>query len=334
MSKLNKKKLDEFGQKVLKNFEEKEKIRSEHHIVLWLLLFPPVGIYKSIKYKGFSKFINFIFILIFVFLISLLTLILVNPYDLRNTRVEKILNDYEKYGEVLEYKLVDELQIADSDYYVYECVTKLGIYNVYLNRDEDFRMDYVYSFQNRSVILDEKILNDYKHQLYNEIFLFFQNEEHEKEYGKIEGLLTKTEAEEYTFEIKDENLEYQGIKTSKGNYIIGCLYNQVVQIMDLDDNNKIIYQQKPNLRLPNKTLSRLKSSKNKEVGTIQTVYGFEWSSEGSYYYFINTEGTVFQLFHNYEDKYILNWGDKGDTTEEAYKDLLEYINTFENFEEK
>lgn len=331
---MKKTKLNELGKKIVKNFEDKEVIRKEHHIVLWLLLFPPVGIYKSIKYKGFSKIINIIFSLIFIFLLSSFILVITNPYDLKNTKIESRLNNYEKYGKLLEYKLVDDITLDDVNYYVYECVTKLGVYNVYLNKEEDFKIDYIYSFLNRTVILDEKILNDYNHQLYNEIFLFFQDAENEKEYGKIEGLLTKKEAEEYNFEIKDKNLEYQGIKTSKGNYVVGCLYNQVVQIMDLDNNNELIFQKKPILRLPNNTLSKLKMSNNKEIGEIKTVYGFEWSSNGSYYYFMNTEGRVFQLLHNYEDKYILNWGDKGDTTEEAYKELLDYINTFEDIEEQ
>lgn len=317
--------------KFLKNMEMREKNRREHHIFLWLILCPPVGIYKSIKYKGFHPILNILFSFIFLFLIATFFILFTNPYQIKNTQVEKTLYSYEKYGDLLEYKMIDNLMINKNEYYVYECVTNLGIYNVYLNRSKDLKIDYVSSFLNRSVLLDNEIIEDYKNQLYNEIFLFFQKEEIQNKFGKLTGLITANE--KYSFVPDSQlNLSYQGIHTTKGTYVVGSMYNQVIQIYDLNKDNQLIYQRKPELRLPAESMSKLKENQD-IVGEITSVYGFEWSSNSTYYYMINKEGKIFQLKHtkeNNKDKYILNWGDKGDTTEEQYKQLLEFINQFES----
>lgn len=317
--------------KFLKNMEIREKNRREHHIFLWLILCPPVGIYKSIKYKGFHPILNTLFSFIFLLIVSTFFILFINPYEIKNTKVEKILSSYEKYGELLEYKMIDNLLINDDEYYVYECITNLGIYNVYLNKSENLKIDYISSFLNRSVILDNNIIEDYQHQLYNEVFLFFQQEEIQDKFGTLTGLILKEE--NYNFVPKAElNLSYQGVHTTKGDFIIGSIYNQVIQVYDLNKKNQLIYQRKPELRLPTESMSKLRQ--NKELaGDITSIYGFEWSSNAIYYYMINKDGKIFQLKHTKEkgkDKYILNWGDKGDTTEKQYKQLLDFINQFES----
>lgn len=317
-------------QKLLETWEEREKSRREHHTLIWLILFPPVGIYKSIRYKGFSPFLNVLFILLFCLILFFAGFLFVNPYDITNPTIEKRLGNYEDYGEMLEYKLIASPTIDDQDYYVYEVITNLGIYNVYLNRGSDMEIDYVSSRLNRTVLLDQENFEDFNNALYNEIFLFFQQEEQREKFGNLTGLITQAEGEQYDFSPTTElELEYQGIKTTKGNYMAGCIYNQVVQIYDLDQQ-EVLYQKKPELTMPNATMSMLTKNEEK-TGTLETVFGFQWSSNASFYYLLNNENEIMRIEHNVNDQYILHSGD-GEQDDSAIQELLSYIEQFESIE--
>ena len=49
-----------------KSTEQTIELLSKHKILFWLLIFPPVAIYRIIKYKIFNKTITISFVLSFV----------------------------------------------------------------------------------------------------------------------------------------------------------------------------------------------------------------------------------------------------------------------------
>ena len=306
---------------------EREKIRREKHIGLWLLFLTPVGIFKSFKYKAFSLHVNILFSITWLFLILTFFVQTMNPYEIKNVKAENQLITYKDYGDLLEYRLIDDIDLNGINYRVYDCTTNQGIFNVFLNKDENYKVDYVYGRYSRKVLLDNELIEDFDNNLYNEIFLYFQNEEIQTKYGVITGLLT----EDPEITLEDNGVEYEGIVTTKGKYVIGCLYNQVIQIYDVNKENELIYQRRPQLTLPNSTLAKINNSTlRKEIGNIDIVFAFIWSNNASYYYFTNTNGTIFNIKHTYDDKYVLNWGDKTEDNEKEYEVLMEYVSQFED----
>ena len=77
---------------------EREKIRREKHIGLWLLFLTPVGIFKSFKYKAFSLHVNILFSITWLFLILTFFVQTMNPYEIKNVKAENQLITYKDYG--------------------------------------------------------------------------------------------------------------------------------------------------------------------------------------------------------------------------------------------
>lgn len=274
--------LDPKVEKLLNKAMENQKIRKDKKIWFWLILVPPIGVYKSFKYKAFSKFVN-IFLLILISVVLLLGLdTIFYPNRVLDTKIIKSIERYEDIGEVRSYIKQGDL---DDKFFIYNVVTTTGEYDVYFSGDGKFTIEGInqISPENKMIYKSDNIPNELNN-IYAEIIRFFNEEDVVEKYGNITGY-------------KDGDMEnHQIIITDKGEYSIEVEYGQVVAVFELNENGdyKKLMQRNAEIKLPDDISKTLERNK-KTIGEVKEVYGYKITDKTIEYLFMNDKNTHYKI---------------------------------------
>ena len=158
--------------KLIEETVDKQNIRREQKIWLWLFLFPPIGVYKAIKFKAFDKKINIALIIFMIigFILALDTMFY--PNRVIDYKVEKAIESYtEDIGELRSYVKQGTL---DDKFFIYSMITTKGEYDVYFSGDGKLNIQYIYQLTpERKVVYKSENIPKGLDDIYPEIIRFF-----------------------------------------------------------------------------------------------------------------------------------------------------------------
>lgn len=276
------KKIDDKVTGVLDKAIEKQSIRKDKYIWFWLILFPPIGLYKAIKYKAFNKItIGFISILMILTLLLGVDNILY-PNRVIDSKMQKAIEKYADIGTLRSYTKQGNL---DDNFFIYNVVTTTGEYDIYFSGDGKLVIEGInqLSPKREMVYKSNNIPKEYEN-IYPEIIRFFNEEDIVKKYGNIKGY-------------EDSEMEnHQIIITDKGKYSINVEYGQVVALFNINEDGELekSMQRNAKITLPD-DISKILSKNEKTIGAIKEVYAYKVTDQTIEYYFLNEKHTHYKV---------------------------------------
>lgn len=281
-------------ERIKNKINEKFEIMKKHKIILWLILFMPVGLYKCYKYGLFNKWVS----IIIGILVSLVIIACVDV-SLYPNRVadEKVKEAVSSLGTIGEPRYVSNRGYAGYEYIVYDVITTKGKYNLYIKRFDKNRyvIDGIYQIiPNREVIQEPYYLDEELKEVFPEIVVFFKDKENEFTYGVIESVL-ETEGNQ------------QKIQTTVGIYLVESEYDGVTLVQAVDgtvNNSNSIYIRSLLLNLP-KDVEKFLKKNAKEIGNVSDIIEYNITESSIEYIFGTDEGKYFKLEHRDDGTIIL-----------------------------
>lgn len=305
--KKNKRKRSKENKKLKQNINQEENIQSkidkkfaiikEHKILFWLILFPPIGLYKTYKYGIFNKFISFILGLLIAIFLILCVDVGMNPNRVTDMIIKEAII---KLGTIGEPRYVNKEGYIDNKYLIYDVLTTTGKYSIYfkLNENNEYVIDGIYkTVPDIEIIQEPSLLDDKIKKIFPQILLFFNNEDNKNKFGEIEELISTSE-------------NYQEIKTTKGTYTIEVKYDGVTSIKTYDEDGvqEIVYTREVIVNLPKQVKKFLKDNK-KEVGEITEIINCEITDSSIEYIFKNSKNSYYKVAYKNDGTLILYNGE-------------------------
>ena len=277
--------------------DKKFAIIKEHKILFWLILFPPIGLYKTYKYGILNKWISAIVGLLIVIFLILCIDVGMNPNRVTDMITKEAIIEL---GTIGEPRYVSKKGYIDNKYLIYDVLTTDGKYNLYLKLDENnkYVIDGIFKiipdieFIKEPSLLDEKIKD-----IFPQILLFFNNEENKNKFGEIEELISTSE-------------NYQDIKTTKGTYTIEVKYDGITSITAYDEegNEEVVYTREVMINLPKQVEKFLKDNK-KEIGEMTEIISCEITNSSIEYIFKNDNSSYYKVEYKNDGTLILYNGE-------------------------
>lgn len=257
---------------------KKQEIRKKHWIWFWLFLCPPIGLYKSFKYKAFHKFVNWCVLCFMILSVIVGVDTVLNPNRVIDMKVK------EKFEEVAsEVRELSKVGRLDDTYYIYNIVANSGEYDVYLSTDGNLEIKGINQITpSKDMIFVSDDFPEELKNVYPEIIRFFNEEGVKKEFGVI-------------IKVEDETLnDYQIISTTKGKFAFDVQYEQVVGVYEYINNSyEKVYQRTATIEMPKDVLRAIKKNK-KEIGEVKDVLEYLLTNETQEYTFINNQHQHFK----------------------------------------
>lgn len=288
-----KKDLTQEEKRLQDKINKKFSIIKEHKILFWLIIFPPVGLYKSYKYKIFNKWFSIILgILISIFLVLCVD-VAVNPDRVTDMIIEE---EVTKLGSIGEPRYVSKEGYIKDKYIVYDVLTTTGKYDLYIKIDENrnYEIDGIYkTIPNTEIIKEGTLLDENIKEIYPQILLFFNNTDNVNKFGEIEELVSTGE-------------NHQEIKTSKGTYLIEVKYDGVTSIKTYDEEGvqDTLYSRSVIVNLPKEVEKFMKKNKQ-ELGEIQEILSCEITESNIEYIFKTDNNSYYKLEYKNDGTIIL-----------------------------
>lgn len=245
-----------------KDFLNRQKIRQNKHIWVWIIFLPPIGIYKAYKYKAFKNYIILFFILLFSLVAFLSLDVIIYPDRVIDNNVKKIIEEVSDSVDIGSYRNGSRIGSLNNKYIIYNVVTTNGIYDFYLNGKSGENVIAINQISpKRELILDNDF--DIKDKdLYAELLRFFNEKENKDTYGEVLEVISSLD-------------ETQTVKTTKGNYRFTILYEQVTSIeKEVDEVYQSVYNKEPILTLPD-NIKKILKKREKTLGKIANVISYK-----------------------------------------------------------
>lgn len=296
-NKKSKQNLTQEEKNLQEKIDKKFAIIKEHKILFWLILFPPIGLYKTYKYGILNKWISAIVGLLIVIFLILCIDVGMNPNRVTDMITKEAIIEL---GTIGEPRYVSKKGYIDNKYLIYDVLTTDGKYNLYLKLDENnkYVIDGIFKiipdieFIKEPSLLDEKIKD-----IFPQILLFFNNEENKNKFGEIEELISTSE-------------NYQDIKTTKGTYTIEVKYDGITSITAYDEegNEEVVYTREVMINLPKQVEKFLKDNK-KEIGEMTEIISCEITNSSIEYIFKNDNSSYYKVEYKNDGTLILYNGE-------------------------
>lgn len=264
----------------MKEKKENQKINrieliKKHHFILWLILFFPIAIYKSIRYKILPKWGNILLIIFFALLIIISVDTIINPNRVVDNNVNKNLKNYTKdIGTILDIEQYDVIQ----DYYIYDVITSNGRYDVYVDNAFEIKAIKQIDLVSKNIYIAKDFEEQYK-DVYSEVIRFINSNDI--------NLSNKID------EIIETNDFSQTLKIDDKEYTFNISYENVDSIVD--ENNDIIYQNKnPSLRINQKMLKKV-IKKFPQIDNIDYATTITFEDDNYSIYIYTKDNNIYRL---------------------------------------
>lgn len=264
----------------MKEKKENQKINrieliKKHHFILWLILFFPIAIYKSIRYKILPKWGNILLIIFFALLIIISVDTIINPNRVVDNNVNKNLKNYTKnIGTILDIEQYDVIQ----DYYIYDVITSNGRYDVYVDNAFEIKAIKQIDLVSKNIYIAKDFEEQYK-DVYSEVIRFINSNDI--------NLSNKID------EIIETNDFSQTLKIDDKEYTFNISYENVDSIVD--ENNDIIYQnENPSLRINQKMLKKV-IKKFPQIDNIDYATTITFEDDNYSIYIYTKDNNIYRL---------------------------------------
>lgn len=247
----------------------------KHHFILWLILFFPIAIYKSIRYKILPKWGNILLIIFFALLIIISVDTIINPNRVVDSNVNKNLKNYTKdIGDILDVEQYDVIQ----DYYIYDVITSNGRYDVYVDNTFEIKAIKQIDLVSKNIYIAKDFEDQYK-DVYSEIIRFINSNDI--------NLSNKID------EIIETNDFSQTLKINDKEYTFNISYENVDSVVD--ENNDIIYQnENPSLRINQKMLKKV-IKKFPQIDNIDYATTITFEDDNYSIYIYTKDNNIYRL---------------------------------------
>ena len=263
-----------------KKLSDREKIRKEHKIWLWLLLCPPVGLYKAFKYKAINRIFLSIVSALFVLIIALSLDNFINPNRVTDYMITQNIQSY-KSSDLGKVRRISKMGTIDDKYYIYNVLTTTGNYDVYLSGDGNLDICGINQISpNKTLFLNSDL--DYLKDISPAIINFMNIKSNKDKYGEIKENIKKSQLG-------------NTIKTTKGIFVFIVEKNQVLNVYTKEgDTIKTLYEAPYEVKIPSDMLSMINENKAK-IGEIKQVISDDTNNTEESYIFLSTNGNYYKI---------------------------------------
>lgn len=196
----------------------------KHHIILWLVIFPPVAFYRIFKYKILNKYVSIALLVMLAFLLFILTYSALNPTLIVDSQIEEYMTTA-GYGTVRE---IEHIGVFD-EYNITDVITTKGYYTIYFQYGEALEVKTIVSLQSDMTGSDGK----------NDFWVDYEAEDTNKLLGELNPAVTKFISQNDNYGKIESVLEttYGGqiIQTDKGRYHFYYKYYSTTSIDKWDE---------------------------------------------------------------------------------------------------
>lgn len=287
-----------------KNINTSSNVRKK--TFMWIMLFPPYGLYLSIKNKAVHWIISVLVLILFL-LIGLISYDMVaNPNRVENTLAKKVIEEFNNndLGTVRIVDRKDTVAIEDRNFHKYKVYTNKGSYYFFLGSidGKEYVVESVYEVEpERKLVYVSDRSNDIFTDIYPEIKEFLSK--NQEKYGKDIELVNTLD--DLTQEIKTEN----------GKYRISVKFEQVIMAVRIEGEELITeYKEEATIDiLPG--IKKVQRNIEKITGNIIKVFDYEdiynkrvqyvETEKGLFKIDLYDDGS-FQIFENNNNKNKIN----------------------------
>lgn len=274
---LNKKTMptkQEYVDEKMKNLENKLNLIKKHHILLWLILFFPYGLFLLLKHKILPLWVNIIVIIFVSCLIIGVVDAKLYPNRLTDYNTEQNIEDFKEIGNI--FSIEQYLQI--DNYFIYEVISSKGRFDIYSDVNGNIKsIKQIHPYINNIYNADD-FKEEYK-DLYSEVIKFLHNN---------------------TIDLNPNNIELisstgysQNIKLSDVEYCFNISFCEVSEVFDT--NNNLLYENTTLSYRINKDLKERVSKKFPQTSNISQVINYEYYDDHYNVFFYTEDGNMFRL---------------------------------------
>lgn len=246
-----------------------EKIK-KHHLILWLLLFFPVALYKIYKYKIFPKWVSILISIFFVICLIAIIDTFINPTRIEDNKIKKEIQEYD-VGTVF---TLEQYDIVDEQYYVYDLITSTGRYDVYFSSNHEIEAIKQIDREHRDIFVSDNF--PYK-DIFSEVIRYVDND------SNISNNFEKIINEDFGTQV----IEIDG---KRYTFLISL---ESVSLIYLEDET--IYENSlPSMRMPEEIFKKA-SKKFNQVSDFWYANSIDFTDENYSIVFYTKDGGMFQF---------------------------------------
>lgn len=287
------------GSKISSNINDYQQRRKEHHIWIWLILFSPVGIYKSIKYKCFTKPINILLSLTFCICIILGIDNFLYPDRVIDNNLKKTFISSSETHNLGDYRFGEKIGTIKNEYIIYSVTSTTGTYDFYLSDAKGKNIAAIRELTpNRNDIFISNNFDNSLKNIYPEILRLYTKKDLSEKLGEIK-------------KIKKTVDSYQEIECINGNFRFQVDKGVVTSVFKVNNNGPIekIYNGGNNIpSLPN-TLTNYLNKNKKSIGELGAVISYTINDNNREYVLRMRNGN-FHKIKLYDDKTMEIYNEK------------------------
>ena len=262
----------------------------KHHIILWLLLFPPIAFYRLFKHKIVNKWIGISLIAMMLALVFVITYSAFNPTLIVDDSIEKYMSN-SGYGKVRE---IDHLGTFDK-YNVSEVITTTGYYTVYFEYSSTEGIDVVTIVEYETELVSDVIVNGFN--------TIYQSENSNPLITELNPALIKFIVKHNDYgniqSVDETGVGYQIVTTDKGQYTFYFKYYETISIQkwnqDADQWQDVMNRDYIVTMRPEFTDALNREDVIPKYYKIQTINQYGVNENEIYYIFTNFCGNVYRI---------------------------------------
>ena len=284
MSEKNKKKKFEFNNKRISNlYKNTNNVDTEkkERIWLWLILFPPYGIYKCIKNKSLNKFILISILVLFIFIFILVIDTISYPDRILDSKMKYNLDKISVLGD---FRTGETIGMYKHDFIIYNVITSKGEYDIYTKgyKEEDIVGINKISPDRKFIYYSDELPKTIK-DVFPEIIRFFNEEDTEEKFGEIEDVL-------------ETNFKSQKIKTTKGTYLFNVDYGEIESVFIINENgtHSKLFSKEPVIELPSE-INKVLKKRTETLGELAKVISYKLTPTTREYIVLMKNGRYYKI---------------------------------------
>jgi hypothetical protein len=293
---------------------------------LWLMIFPPYGLYRLFKHRLIHRGLAIGIAVLFLLIVGLSVDIVLNPFRVQNNLALKSFTEFNSahtdlgLGDIRFVNRIGTKTIGERKYDEYEAITKFGRFEIFFGSEngKEYVVEAIYeTLPERELRYTTDGTKDVITDTFPEIVEFLNTEK--DKFGEYKSLVEKI----------DYNIER--VETSKGIYEITLKYNQVSEVVQVEgDKTTNVYEKAPEIKLID-NLQGLAEKNVETIGKVQKVLSYELfpseqtqsvlTDKGEYKLTYHDDGNydVYRKDDNTTDGSKVNTTDNTKTTESSDK---------------
>lgn len=281
------------------NVIDRQKMRKKYHIWIWLILFCPVGIYKSVKYKCFSKTINILLVSTFCLCIILGIDNALYPDRVIDNNLKKSFTSISEENNLGDYRFGEKIGTIKNKYIIYSITSTKGTFDFYLDDASGKNISAIFELipDKKNIFISNKFDDSLK-DVYPEVLRLFTKKDLSEKLGEIKNIIKTTDS-------------YQEIECANGTFRYQVDRDAAIGVYKVNDNKLIeqVYNNSNNsVQLPD-ILTNYLNKNEKKMGKLGTVISYTLNNDNREYVVRMRNGN-FHKIKLYDNKTIEIYNEK------------------------